>query len=68
MAKIVHLKKLGYLFSTQLRPSPLTAFAKSLALALDGFDLYCPRSKQLRKIGGAKKIAAKPGFEPKAAG
>ena len=32
--------------SANLRPLPLTAFAKSLALALDGFDLYCPRTKQ----------------------
>ena len=32
----------NYFCCANLRPSPLTAFAKSLALALDGFDLNCP--------------------------
>ena len=36
-----------------------TAFPKSFAWALDGFDLYCSRTKQVRKISEAE-----PGSNP----
>ena len=52
------------LTSADIRPSPLTVFTKPVALALDGFALYCPL-KQSRKIGRAEKLS---GFEPGATG
>ena len=47
-----------------LRPLPLTAFAKSLARALEGFNLYTVH-KLSRKV---KKIMTEPGFGPGSGG
>ena len=51
--------------SSQLMPSLLTAFVKSLAQALDGFN-FSILSTNLALL--RRKISAEPGFKPWAAG
>ena len=48
---------------TQLRPSLPTSFAKCLALALDGLDLFTDH-----KLSSREKISTEPGFKPEAGG